>query len=430
MSLLDARALPLSPLQIRSVVESDARINIWTGAIRSGKTIASLLRWLMYVANAPYGGHLVLVGKTSDTIHRNVLGPLQDPALFGPLAAMTTHTRGANVATILGRKVEVIGANNANAVARLRGMTCAGVYCDELTLLPEGFFTELLGRLSVAGAQLFGTTNPDNPGHWLRKKYLLRAEHLGLRTWHFTLGDNPALDQAYVAALKREFGGLWYRRFILGEWCMAEGAVYDMWDPDRHVVKVDRLPWMRRWIAVGVDYGTRNASAALLLGLGEDGRLYLTDEWRHDSRQTLHQLTDGEQSAALQRWLREIRRPREQVGSVGVTPEWVYVDPAAASFKLQLWRDGLANVADADNDVLNGIRTVATLLGRDQLRVSERCTGFLQEIPGYSWDEKAALRGEDKPIKADDHSLDGGRYAIASTAWAWQGLLDEGLEAA
>ncbi|MFC7641463.1 hypothetical protein ACFQX6_11080 [Streptosporangium lutulentum] len=76
----------LSPAQERSIAESTARINIWTGSVRSGKTIASLLRWLMYVAQAPRGGHLVIVGKTADTIARNVFEPLMDPSLTGPIA--------------------------------------------------------------------------------------------------------------------------------------------------------------------------------------------------------------------------------------------------------------------------------------------------------------------------------------------------------
>src|SRR5690606_4293976 len=136
-----------------------------------------------------------------------------------------------------------------------RGMTLAGAYGDEVTLWPESFFTMLLSRLSVPGAQFFGTTNPDSPGHWLKKRYLDRADELSLRRFRFTLADNPALDPAYVEALKREYTGLWYRRYILGEWVAAEGAIYDMFDPDRHVAR--ELPEILHWW-VGVDYGTTN----------------------------------------------------------------------------------------------------------------------------------------------------------------------------
>jgi PBSX family phage terminase large subunit len=407
--------LRLSEPQERSIAQSTARINIWDGSVRSGKTIGSLLRWLMFVANAPRGGSLVVVGKTYDTVSRNVFGPLADPALFGPAARLVKWTRGAPTATILGRQIEIITANDVRAENRLRGMTAAGAYVDEATLIPENFWDQLLARLSVPGAKLFATTNPDNPGHWLRKKFILRRGELDLQYWHFTIEQNHALDPEYVANLKREYVGLWYKRFILGDWVQAEGAVYDMWDPDRHVV--DILPSIDRWIALGVDYGTVNPFAALLLGLGSDRRLYLTNEYRYDSRLTRRSKTDAEYSAALTQWLDKLE----------VWPEWVAVDPSAASFVQQLYRDGRVTPAPANNSVIDGIRNVSSLLATDRLKVHRSCTGWIDEIGGYAWDDAAAAKGEDKPIKADDHSLDAGRYAIHTTAHTWQGQL---LEAA
>lgn len=422
--------LRLSPAQERSIAQSTARINIWDGSVRSGKTIGSLLRWLMYVARAPRGGALVVTAKTLDTVHRNVFGPLQDPALFGPAAKLVKYTRGAPTATILGRTIEVITANNALAEGRLRGLTCAGAYVDEATLLPEAFWDQLLARLSVTGAQLFATTNPDNPGHWLRKKFILRQGELNLRYWHFTIDDNHALDQNYVASLKKEFVGLWHRRFIKGEWVQAEGAVYDMWDPDRHVIDV--LPPISRWIGLGIDYGTVNPFAGLLLGVGQQptgkdqrARLYLAGEYRYDSKTQRRQLTDIEYSKRLRDWLSNFPIPHYP-GLVGVRPEWTVVDPSAASFLAQLYQDGLTPTL-ADNSVLDGIRLTSSLLANDQLLVHRSCTGWIDEIGGYSWDDKAAALGEDKPIKDNDHSLDAGRYVVKTTEAVWRGQL---LEAA
>lgn len=410
---LDRVTAVLSPKQITSIVESaQARISIWAGAVRSGKTIASLLAFLIALTRAPDHGLVVIAGRTRETIERNVIEPLQDRSLFGPLAVHVHHTRGSNTAVILGRTVHLIGAYDARSEGRLRGLTACLAYVDEATLVPEAFWTQLLARLSVPGARLLATTNPDGPAHWLRQQFLLRAPQLDLAHWHFTLDDNPALPADYVASLKAEFTGLWYRRMILGEWCLAEGAVYDMWDPERHVV--DRLPAIREWIGVGIDYGTTNPFAALVLGLGVDGRLYLTHEWRWDSRAMRQQLTDVEYSARVRAWLADI----------GVAPRWTIVDPSAASFITQLWRDGLTP-AQGDNAVLDGIRTVASLLARDRLRVHRSCTGWINEIPGYSWDPDKAAKGEDVPIKADDHSLDAGRYVIRTTETAWRSDLRE-----
>jgi PBSX family phage terminase large subunit len=422
----------LSRKQIRSIVEAGRteQIALWSGAVSSGKTIASLIAFLIALDAAPTHGLVVIAGKTRETIERNLLEPLQSVELFGQLAKAVHHTRGATTATILGRTVHLIGANDVRAEDRIRGATIALAYADEATLLPRGFWMMLLSRLRVPGAKLYATTNPDGPAHWLRRDFSLRAADVGLRQWHFTLDDNPSLDPAYVARLKRQYVGLWYRRFILGEWCLAEGAVYDMWDPARHVVK--ELPVIDRWLSTGIDYGTTNPFAALILGLGhpeQDGtrRLYLTHEWRWDSKQRRRALTDVEYSEKFRGWLGELPHPHAPAAK-GIWPEWTVVDPSAASFVQQLHRDGLTPTL-ARNDVLDGIRTLSSLLARDLLKVHESCEGFISEVPGYSWDPDKAEKGEDAPIKAADHSLDGGRYGIHTTEALWRPYVQEGQAA-
>ncbi|MDF5756641.1 PBSX family phage terminase large subunit [Spongiactinospora sp. TRM90649] len=420
------QVIRLSPKQESSIANATSRLVIWSGAVRSGKTIASLLRWLMYVAAAPRRtGHLVIAGKTADTIARNVMDPLMDPTLTGPVARRIFYNRGAPTCNILGRRVEIISANDTRAEARLRGMTCSGAYVDEATLLPESFWDQLLARCSTPGAQIFATCNPDSPTHWLRKRFILRQHELDLRYFHFELTDNPALDPTYVENLKREYTGLWYRRFIRGEWVMAEGAIYDTWDPDRHVV--DELPPMQKWLGVGIDYGTSNPFNALLAGVSvpdaqDQRRIYFTNEWRWDSREQRRQLTDAEYSKALGEWLRRIPNAYGP-GTSGVAPDWMVVDPSAASFITQLHRDGFAPVM-ADNKVLDGIRTVASLISADLLRVHRSCAGWLGEIGGYGWDDKKVERGEDAPVKLDDHALDAGRYLLRTTQAAWQPMLE------
>lgn len=405
-------SLPLSPKQLRSVGEADARINVWEGAIRSGKTVGSLLAWLIYVANAPRSGELVMVGKTSQTLHRNIFQPLQDPTLFGPIARLIHYTPGAPTANILGRIVHVIGANDAKSEPKVRGMTVCGAYVDELTLVPKVFFEQLLGRMSVAGARLFGTTNPDNPAHWLMRDWLSNPEK-PLRRWSFTLDDNPFLDPQYVTDTKAMHTGLFYRRFVLGEWVAAEGAIYDSWDRDRHIIDVLPRHQIHKWIALGVDYGTSNPFHAVLIGLGSDRKLYAAAEWRYDSRQQRHQLTDSEYSERLRAWLADVP------GYGPIRPQFVTVDPSAASFVTQLQRDKLTPTA-AKNDVMDGIRTVSSLLARYQLLVHASCKELIAEIGGYSWDDRAALLGEDKPLKVADHGVDALRYALFTTRALWQ----------
>jgi PBSX family phage terminase large subunit len=412
----------LSPKQLDAVRNSTGTVNLYHGSIRAGKTIGSLIRWMLFLANAPRGGELVMVGRTRDAVWRNVIGPLQDPAITGVAAAQVVGNYGAPTVTILGRRVHVLGASDAKAELVIRGMTVAGAYVDEVTTLPEQFFTQLLGRMSVKGAKLFGTTNPDNPAHWLKRRFIDRVAQLPhWRIFHFTMDDNPSLTAEYVAQKRLEFTGLWYRRFILGEWVAAEGAVYSMWDPARHVIAWQEMPPLSRMLAVGVDYGTTNATAALMLGVTAEARprLVLADEWRHDPGLSNTRLTDGQLSAGLRDWLAQPHNPHQHQPA----PEWVAVDPAAASFKQQLYVDGVQNVMNADNDVAYGIRTVATLLGTAELLVTDRCTGLINEAPGYSWDDKATEKGEDKPVKVADHSLDAARYAVTSTETYWRPML-------
>jgi PBSX family phage terminase large subunit len=420
---IPAAARYMSQKQILSIAGATAFINLWDGAVRSGKTVASLFRFIHDVVHAPDQGEIVIVAKTGQTADRNIFGPLRSEGLFGPLIAnQVKFTPGAHTATICGRKVHVIGAHDARSEERIRGVTIYLAYVDELTLVSQEFFDMLTTRLTVPGAKILATTNPDNPRHWLKKEYIdpaarKAASRVDLKRWHFTIDDNPSLTKAISDRLKNSYPpGLFYRRFILGHWVAAEGAIYDMWDESKHVFDVFPASIAGPWVC-GVDYGTANPFSAVLAGLGTDGILYVTAEWRWDSKIQQRQMTDGEYSLAVQEWLRSARIPRTRLN--GVDPHYICVDPSAASFKQQLYNDGLRPV-DGDNSVLDGIRTVASLLGSGKLKVHRSCTGLIGEIPGYVWDEKKALLGEDAPLKLDDHSCDALRYGVHTTQSIWK----------
>lgn len=411
----------LSAKQRRSIRDCTARINIWEGAVRSGKTVASLIAWLHFIAHAPRDGELVMVGRTRETVGRNLLAVLNGP-LFGQFAKQVRYTPGAPQALIFGRVVHIIGANDVASETRIRGLTVAGAYVDEATVIPQVFWQQLVARMSVHGARLFATTNPDSPAHWLKRDWLDRADS-DLRSWHFTLDDNAALDPAYVAYLKRQYTGLWYRRFILGAWVIAEGAVYDMWDPARHVVH--NLPRIADWLAVGIDYGTTNPFHAVLLGIGVDNRIYVASEYRYESKKERRQLADSEYSGRLRGWMREIQIPGSTAR--GVQPRYIVVDPSATSFRVQLNQDGVTTWP-ADNSVLDGIRIVSTLLSaqpRPRLLVHKSCSALIAELSTYSWDEKAQLKGEDKPLKVADHGCDALRYGLKTTHAIWADIVTE-----
>jgi PBSX family phage terminase large subunit len=413
---LDAVLSALSRQQIYSIVESTAPINLWEGSVRSGKTIASIVRWFHFLHDPPPDGELVMIGKTRDTVYRNVIEPMTKVNLFGPAAHQVDYTPGAQSAMILGRRVHIIGANDAKAEPKVRGLTVAGAYVDEATVLPKSFFDQLVARCSVKDARIFATTNPDTTTHWLRKDYMLRAAEVGLRAWHFTLDDNPHLPPEYVARLKRTYTGLWYKRFIQGLWVLAEGAIYEAFDETKHVVTDEDMPTLVEVLACGIDYGTTNPFHAVMLALGDDGRLYATAEWRYASKQERKALTDAEYSKRLGEWLDGQR----------LKPRFLVVDPSAASFKEQLRQD-LRPAKPGNNDVIDGIRDVSSLFATDKLRIHESCKGLLEELPSYTWDPDKAEKGEDAPIKLDDHGLDALRYAIHTTRRLWRPYVQGGV---
>jgi hypothetical protein len=191
-----------------------------------------------------------------------------------------------------------------------------------------------------------------------------------------------------------------------------------MWDEGKHVI--DIIPPIERWLCASVDYGTTNPLHALLLGLGVDGCLYVTAEWRWDSRKAHRQLTDSEYSERLRTWLRGTQIPATKL--TGPAPQYWVIDPSAASFIAQLHYDGLRPVG-ANNSVLDGVRLVSTLLAMGRLKIHRSCTGLLTEIPGYSWSDKDAKHGEDKPVKADDHGVDSLRYGVMTTRALWQQVI-------
>ena len=408
---------------------STASIEAYEGAVRSSKTITSILDFARFVRSAP-AGEFAIVGRTERTVARNIIEPLT--AMFG---RFVSYNRGTSVLTLFNRTVYVVGANNEAARTKIQGMTLVGLYLDEAAVIPESFFNMAYTRLSVAGAKMWLTANPEGRNHWLLKDWLEQSRvHVtadgrvvrrdgskDLHRYTFTLDDNPFLDPGFVHRLKTSYTGIWYRRFILSEWTNAEGAIYDMWDEDKHVIA--QLPedvTITRRI-IGVDYGTAgSAFVALALGLGSDRKLYVLDEWRHDASQPgVSRWTDAELSRGLQDWLAD--QPQ---------PDGIFVDPSAASFRTQLDRERVPRVEQAGNAVVPGIRSVASLLAIGSLLVLSRCQGVINEIPGYCWDSKAAERGEDAPLKKNDHSMDSMRYAVRAAVLNWGGAFDQVLEAA
>lgn len=380
-----------------------------------------MMRWAKWVANEAPAGPLMISGKTERTVRQNLIDPMLE--IFGP--KYTSYSQGNHEFSLFGRKHIIVGANDERAEAKIRGITLAGVLGDEVTLWAESFFKMALSRLSVPGAAFLGTTNPDSPMHWLNQEYLQRAHEINLsrHVFRLTLEDNPYLDPGFVSSLHNEYVGLWKKRFIDGLWVVAEGAIYDMFDPDIHSVTEKQMPVIPpgKWRACGIDYGTTNPTVFLALTQLPDGRLLAHDEWRWDSRKQGKQLTMKEYSDKYFAWKKRLGAAREITGQ---KMDRAAVDPSANAFILQLWRDGERVVKPGDNDVNAGIMEVGSLLQRQKLIFHAPTTRIaMEEMASYAWDPDWTEKGEDRPIKVADHAPDALRYIVRGTRLRWKPML-------
>lgn len=381
----------ISPKQKQSLKESHARINIWEGAVRSGKTYISIWRFVRELMHGPPGIYAI-ISRTYDSFKRNVLDQLMQA-----IGSDARYYKGSREMNIWGKTIHVIGADDERAESKIRGPTFAGAYVDEITIIPESVFKMLISRCAMGNAKIFGTTNPDSPYHWLKRDYLTNNEDV--KSWQFTLEDNPKLKEDEKEYLKRQYKGLWYQRFIEGKWVQAEGAIYDFFD-ETHLIDFPQST--AKTYIVGIDYGTTNPCAFLLIGINPDRypNIWVEDEYYFASRIHQRQKTDAEYAQDLRSFL-ALRNPSA-----------VYLDPSAVSFKLELQRQGFSNIIEAENEVIDGIRFVSKYLTTGTLKVCRKCNNLIKEFQSYVWDPKCLKLGEDKPLKENDHALDALRYAI------------------
>lgn len=366
------------------------RINLLEGSVSSGKTWISLVCWGFWLATMPQNQLYLMCGKSLTTLKRNCLIPLE--AMFGQ--SNFSFSTSAKEAYLFGRRVLLEGANDARSEGKIRGLTLQGAYCDELTLFPKDFFVMLLSRLRVPGAKLIATTNPDSPQHWLKREYIDRMAELDMLTMRFLLEDNTTLDPQYVAAVKAEYTGVFYHRFILGEWCVAEGLIYPMFDKAVHVKS---LPHPQGEWYVSVDYGTLNAFSAGLWCY--DGiTAYRVAEYYYSGREQKRQRTNTQYLQSIQQL------------TAGKSISAVIVDPSAASFIAELRQAGFL-VRKGKNDVVEGIRRTAAALEQGKLLFSPDCKNSFREFALYRWDESSS---QDRPIKEHDHAMDDIRYFVST----------------
>ena len=398
------------------------------GAIRSGKTVSMSLSFAMWAMSTFNGQNFAMCGKTIGSFRRNVLFWLK--LMLKSRGYSVTDRRADNLIIIRKGDAEnyfyIFGGKDERSQDLIQGITLAGVFFDEVALMPESFVNQATGRCSVEGSKFWFNCNPDGPYHWfkvnwidkstgylgkeqveqIRKKAAEEGKDPGLKEilyLHFTMDDNLSLSEAIKARYRSMYIGVFFKRYILGLWAAAEGVIYDMFDPEKHVKNIKEFFQIlvngNRYVSC--DYGTQNATVFLLWNKGIDGKWYCIREYYYSGRDKGKQKTDAEYADDLKKWLD------------GTRIKAMIVDPSAASFIAELRKRGY-KVIKANNDVLDGIRLVGMLLNLEMLIFSSSCTETIKEFASYIWDDKAAEHGEDKPVKQHDHGCDAVRYFVST----------------
>ena len=372
---------------------------ICDGAVRSGKTLCMSVSFAAWALWRFSGQSFALCGKTIASLRRNVVTPL-----LGVLRQLGFECRekvSKNYFELtMGERTGrfyLFGGKDEGSGALIQGITLGGVLFDEVALMPRSFVEQALARCSVAGSTFWFNCNPEHPFHWFYNEWIKKRRERNMLYLHFALSDNPALGEEIVRRYHSLYTGAFFERFVLGKWVAAEGAVYPMFERERHVV--DTVPDCERWY-LSCDYGTLNPTSIGLWG-ERDGVWYRAAEYYHDARESGIVRTDEEYYEALCALAGE----REI--------EAVVVDPSAASFITCIRRHGRFLVIPACNDVLDGIRVVSDMLRSGQLRFHQSCGGILREFGLYRWDQNSA---QDAPIKRNDHAMDEMRYLCMTVA--------------
>ena len=367
------------------------------GAVRSGKTLAMGLSFFLWASVCFDGQRFGVCGKTIASLRRNVLSEIL-PKLEG-LGAVWKEKRTENLVTVTfgghSNRFYIFGGRDESSASLIQGITFAGILLDEVALMPRSFVEQACARCSVSGSRMWFNCNPAGPEHWFYKTWILEAEKRNCLRLHFTMEDNPSLTPQIRQRYQNLYTGVFYQRYILGQWVQAEGRVYDFFGPDM-VRKVPEGPFEKWYISC--DYGTVNPTSMGLWGLW-GGVWYRVGEFYFSSRREQRQMTDEEYAAALEKL----------AGGRQITA--VIADPSAASFIEVLRRHGW-KVIKADNDVLSGIRLTSDCLKAGRIVICVGCGDCLREMDAYVWDLSTGAR--DRVKKENDHAMDDMRYFVST----------------
>lgn len=389
------------------------------GAIRSGKSLCMSLSFVIWAMDTFNGQNFGMCGKSVGSFRRNVLFWLK--LMLSGRGYTYADKRSENLLVVKKGDKEnyfyIFGGRDERSQDYIQGITLAGVFLDEVALMPESFVNQATGRCSVDGSKLWFNCNPSFPTHWFKTEWIDRREEKSLLYLHFTMDDNLSLTEKVKQRYKVMYAGVFYKRYIQGLWALAEGIIYPMYEDAISDPPQGSLPTDYR---LSIDYGTMNAFAALLWEK-HGNTWYATRGYYYSGRDKGITKTDQEYSVDLDKLIEDIMKPREEAYKKGLSEYMrkmkTIVDPSAASFITLLQRKNWYAVIHADNDVIDGIRDTATAMILGRIKISPKITDWRKEAEGYVWDSSSV---EDRPVKVNDHFMDSTRYLVKTMNLAKQ----------
>lgn len=390
--------------EILSFAVSNEKYLICDGAVRSGKTVIMTIGFVVWAMEYFNGCNFAICSKTVANAERNVLNPFLTSA---PVPYKMQYHRAERFLTVTcGNKENrfyLFGGKDESSYTLIQGITLAGVFLDEVALMPRSFVEQAMSRtLTFENSKIWFNCNPENQLHWFNQEWIIPADEgkkNNVKHLHFLMSDNPIMSENAIKETEDVFSGVFYDRYILGLWVSAEGVIYDMFNSDIHVGNTAELEKEGEYY-ISCDFGIQNATVFLIWRKQKGiDRWLLLSECYYSGRDEKRQKTVSELAQMLAEHLGEIKE------------RFIIIDPSAAALSLELKKRG-HKVRSAENDVLDGISDVSTMLKKQKILVDRNCKHTIEEFNLYIWDEKATNRGEDVPVKTNDHCMDALRYFI------------------
>ena len=407
----------LTKKQAEFLDESDrraARITLLYGSVRSGKTFVALLWFADFVLTRPKTDEFLMIGKTMTTLKRNSLNLLQ--SLVGE--KNFTYTASAKEGKLFGRTVWLEGADNEAAESKIRGMTLAGIYMDEATEIPQTVTMQCFARISLPGARFIGTTNPDDPENYVNRDIILNPV-IDKHVEKFTIEDNTFLDPAYVENIKKEYTGVFYERFILGDFVRAEGVIFRQFadHPDRWTL--DEVPDDVKWMTFGIDFGVHKSNTIFICcGIREKGAgVVILDEEMLEMEGIHPDLLEEKACAFMRRCIEKFPKLKATYCWTD-QPETLTLGIAARARRLGLPVG--VTVANKRN-ILDRVYAKERMLNLGKWQVMRNCKMVIYSTANQLWDEKKAGKGVDERLDNDPKVND----VADAEEYSWEAFIEE-----